>query len=106
MLFTHLDQIPSKELIPGFNGKVIHSETMTTVYWEIEEGAELPEHSHSNEQIAHVMEGSFQMTIGGKTKVLEAGELAQIPSNAVHSGKAITKCMIIDVFHPARTDLG
>ncbi len=106
MLFSNLEQIPSKELIPGFHGKIIHSEKMTTVYWDIEEGALLPEHSHPNEQIAHMVQGQFEMTIGGKTKVIGPGELAQIPPNAVHSGKALTKCKIIDVFQPARLDMG
>ena len=46
MPFINLDSIESKELLPGFNAKMIHSEKMTLAYWDIKAGSELPEHSH------------------------------------------------------------
>ena len=32
------------------------------------------------------------------------GEVAVIPSGAVHSGRALTQCRFLDVFHPVRED--
>lgn len=34
----------------------------------------------------------------------EAGSTIAIPRNAVHSGKAISACHMIDVFNPVRED--
>ena len=99
-----VDDIESKELIPGYHAKMIHSERMTTIYWHIDKNAPLPEHSHPHEQIAHIIEGTFELTIEGNTKILEPGMVAVIPSNAKHSGKAISDCRLLDVFAPVRED--
>lgn len=38
------------------------------------------------------------MTLQGETKVLKAGDVAIIPFNEIHSGKALTDCQLLDVF--------
>lgn len=97
-----LTNIETKEFIPGYHGKMIHSETMTLAFWEVEEGAMVPEHSHINEQIMHVLEGEFEFKVGGVVKIYKPGELAIIPPNIPHSGKALTPCKLMDVFSPVR----
>jgi quercetin dioxygenase-like cupin family protein len=104
MQFSDLSEIKERELIPGFHGRVIHTDSMTFVYWLIDKGAPLPEHSHPHEQVAHVFEGQFELTIDGETRTLEPETVAAIPGNAIHSGKAITQCRILDVFSPVRED--
>jgi len=94
----------SREIMPGFHGRFEHSEKASMVYWEIDQGAVLPAHSHAHEQIATVYSGKFELTIDDETKVLEPGMTAIVPSNAIHSGKAITDCEITDVFVPVRED--
>jgi len=54
--------------------------------------------------VANIIEGEFELTIDNETKILKPGDVAVIPSNAVHSGKAITDCRILDVFYPVRED--
>jgi quercetin dioxygenase-like cupin family protein len=51
-----------------------------------------------------VLEGSFELTIQGETQILTAGKAALIPSQAIHSGRALTRCKIIDIFCPIRED--
>lgn len=104
MPFVKIEDSVSKELFAGFHGKFIHSDNMTFAWWDIEAGSELPPHSHPHEQVANVLEGTFEMTIDGQTHLLEPGTMAVIPSNAVHSGKAITACRILDVFQPVREE--
>lgn len=100
----NIDDIPAKEFFPGFEGKLIHTDSMTLAYWDIAEGCDLPEHSHVHEQVVNVLEGSFELTVDGKTHVLNKGAVFPISSNAVHSGKALTFCKILDVFNPVRED--
>ena len=90
--------------IPGFHGKVQHSDTMSFVLWRIDKDAPLPAHRHVHEQVVHMLEGTFELTIGGVTQVCHAGDVAAIPSNVIHSGRAITDCRIIDAFSPVRED--
>ena len=104
MNFFGLDNIKVKEPVPGYKGKFVHSENQTIAIWEIDEGAVLPEHSHPHEQISTVVEGEFELTINGVTKKVDNNSVAVIPSNVPHSGVALTKCKIIDVFYPVREE--
>ena len=102
--FHQLEEVPEKELIPGFHGKMIHLEGVTMAYWRIEAGSILPEHSHIHEQVTNVISGQLEMTIGGETRVCDSSMAVTIPSKVVHSGKALTDCYAIDVFQPVRED--
>jgi quercetin dioxygenase-like cupin family protein len=97
-----LNRLEPREIMPGYRGRLVHGETMTLAYWDVDKDAEVPEHAHVNEQIMHVLEGSFQFTVGGDTQVYEAGELVVIPSQTPHSGRALTACRLMDVFSPVR----
>ncbi len=104
MPFVELAALPTKEIIKGYHGKAIHTGTMSYMYWTVEEGAAIPEHSHLHEQVAHVLKGKFELTVNGETRVLEPGVVAVIPPFAKHGGKAITPCELLDVFNPERED--
>ena len=104
MAFLTPTDLHRKEPMPGFVGRFATGVTMTSVTWTIAAGAELPEHAHPHEQVSHLLEGEFEMTIAGETQRLGAGTVAFVPPNATHSGRAITDCRIIDVFHPVRDD--
>lgn len=97
-----LAAVPSREIMPGYHGKMIHTQHMTLAFWEVEEGARVPEHSHSNEQVMQVLEGVFELTLDGVTNTYHPGELAVIAPYVAHSGRAITACRLLDVFSPVR----
>ena len=96
--------LDARELQPGHHGRFIHSEHTTHVYWDIEAGAELPDHSHPHEQIVNVLEGTYEMVVDGQTHELSAGDVLVIPGGAVHGGGAKTACRILDVFSPVREE--
>lgn len=104
MPLYNLEDINTREIIPGYQARFLHSASMTMAFWEIQSGAEMPEHAHPHEQVSKVLEGEFELTIEGNTHRLRPGLVTVIPSNAAHSGIAITNCRILDVFHPVRED--
>ena len=104
MAFIELKDLQVKAIMDGFNGKFVHGKTMTTSFMEIKEGSILPRHSHLHEQISIISSGKFEITIGEETKIMEAGTIGLIPSNVEHEGRAITDCIILDVFCPVRDD--
>ncbi|MCP4220663.1 MAG: cupin domain-containing protein [bacterium] len=104
MSYIELDKIEAKEIVPGFRARFVHTLNMTFAYWDIDEGAALPDHSHHHEQVATVLEGRFSFNLDGENKEVGPGDVVTIPPNVMHSGKAVTPCRILDVFHPMRPE--
>ena len=100
----NLSEIPSKEIMPGYHGKMVHANSMSWVFWTVEKDAEVPEHQHIHEQIMHVVEGTFEFTLNGETQTYSTGDVVVIPSNIPHAGKALTACKLMDVFSPVREE--
>ena len=88
-----MEELSMDQILLGYTGRLI-------------KGASLPEHNHINEQLMHVIEGEFEFTIDGKKNICSKGSTFLIPSNVPHSGRALSKCIIMDVFCPKREDLG
>ena len=104
MPFVNLDDTKVLEPFPGYKGNFVHAENMSLAFWEVKAGADFPEHTHPHEQVSVVTEGEFELTVDGETQVLKPGNIAVIPSNVPHSGRAITDCRIVDAFQPVRED--
>ena len=83
----NLSEKQAQEILPGFHGKFVHSDSMTLAYWEIEGGSELPTHNHIHEQVLNMISGEFEFTMNGEVQVLRAGDVVVIPSDVPHSGK-------------------
>ena len=83
---------------------VVLSETRRAAGVCIRHGTgQVPAHPH--EQVINMFEGQFEILItGGESRVLGPGEVFVIPGGAEHSGKAVTRCRILDVFQPVRTE--
>jgi quercetin dioxygenase-like cupin family protein len=100
----HLDDIPARQTLPGFSGKMVHGDSSSLVFWDIRKGSMSPEHHHIHEQITYVLEGELEMIIGGEKMLFTAGTVHVIPSNVPHSAIALTDCKIMDSFAPVRDD--
>lgn len=104
MTYIDLNQLSAIEPMPGFKGRSVHSEKMTVVNWRVKAGSRADAHAHHHEQINFVLEGQFELTIGDDSKILEPGITAIVPSDVLHSGVALTDCVLIAIFHPVRED--
>ena len=105
MPFLNINTIEPKKIIPGYTARTIHGDRMTLVYWSVKADHAMPEHHHPHEQFANVLEGEFELTVAGETRRLNPGDVVVIPPDTPHSGRAITDCRLLDVFHPTRDDM-
>ena len=104
MPFVRLSDLDTREPIPGYRVNFVHAESMTLAIWDIDAGAAMPVHHHPHEQISAPVEGCFELTLDGETRVVGPGDVAVIPPDVPHGGRALTACRIIDSFHPVRED--
>lgn len=95
----HLDVI---ERLPGWFGRYFQSENMTVAHYDFRRGASIHEHHHPQEEIYEVIEGELEMTIDGVTQIASPGLIAIVPSNVLHSVKALTDGRVIIVDYPRR----
>jgi len=86
--------------------KVISGERAMLAQIFLDKGAVVPMHSHDNEQISYLLEGTLKFWIGEEKQelILHAGEVLHIPSDVPHQAEALEDCLDVDVFNPPRQD--
>jgi quercetin dioxygenase-like cupin family protein len=100
----NINDLPERELIPGFFGRFIHGEKSTLTLWRIKKGSSFATHQHEHEQTSFIQSGELSMRIGTEDLIFRAGDFHVIPSNVPHSAIALTDVEVIDFFSPARDD--
>jgi quercetin dioxygenase-like cupin family protein len=62
---------------------------MEVVRLIVRSGQEIPQHTTKGEMIVHCLEGRVAFTALGKTQILEAGKLLDLPAGEPHAIKGI-----------------
>ena len=98
------DDIPAEQVNDKFarklawDGKIMIGQTI------VQQGYQVPMHSHDNEQVTWVMSGTWRFQIDGKTVEVGANEMITIPANVEHSAYAVETLVAYDIFTPPRED--
>jgi quercetin dioxygenase-like cupin family protein len=96
---------PWIEIAPGIKRRTIAvGASMYQMRAELTAGSRLPEHSHFQEQIAHVVKGRMKLIVAGVPHELRAGDAFYLASNVPHGVETIEDTTVIDTFSPARED--
>ena len=103
-MITSFEKQKPVEVLEGHVGRFLQSDRMTFVLWDIREGAAIPSHSHENEQVVQILDGEYILTVSGADYYLRSGDFLVIKSGLEHSGRAVTRCRILDTFCPVRDD--
>lgn len=104
MPLIDIDGLREQEPAAGFKARFLHTDNMTLAFWTVAAESNLPLHAHLHEQVVVVLEGEFELTVKDQVYRLSPGKAFTIPSDAPHSGRAVTDCRILDVFYPLRED--
>jgi quercetin dioxygenase-like cupin family protein len=104
--FVTVGDLAPLELIPGLQFRPVTTETVMTNFVTFAPGADAPMHHHVEQQIAIVLSGELRFTVGGETRVMQAGDCVVIPPHVEHGGAAGAQgCRVIDVFTPPRAGI-
>jgi quercetin dioxygenase-like cupin family protein len=97
-----------QEPMPALSGRVLRQfvsgEQMTVARVAFDEGSEMAEHWHANEQFTVLLSGQMEFTVAGEKVAVSAGEVLFLPSNVPHSARSLTDAVLLDVFSPPRAD--
>jgi quercetin dioxygenase-like cupin family protein len=106
MPFVDTRALRSREPLPGWSGRFLHSQSMTFAWYDVTAGASIHEHAHPNEEVWHVIEGELEVTVDGETRVAGPGCVALVPPNVPHAVRARSDARAIVVDHPRRDAVG
>ncbi len=96
----------TKELAPGIVARTFWGEKMLVSIVDLAPEMPLPLHSHPQEQVGTVLEGSVTFTIAGESRALVRGDVFIVPGGVEHSAHTGPEgAKVMDVFSPAREDL-
>jgi quercetin dioxygenase-like cupin family protein len=101
------DDIPKEPLNELLDRRLITGERMMLAHVYMKKGCVVPKHSHENEQITYILEGSLKFWIGvdeAEEVIVRAGEVLHIPSNVPHKALALEDTLDVDIFSPPRQD--
>jgi len=103
--FADVAAIPPQQIWTGILGRAVHGERVTLSLIELDPDTVVPEHSHENEQLGILIEGTLTFRIGDETRELGPGATWRILANVPH---AVTTgalgAVLVEVFSPVRDD--
>lgn len=96
--------IPLEDLNPLLQRQFVVGQEIMLARVLLKKGCIVPEHSHPNEQLTYILEGTLKFWIDSKEIIVNAGETLCIPSNMPHKAEALEDTVDLDIFAPPRAD--
>ena len=103
--FHDILEVKPVEITPGVRIRTLWGNKVMMSLIETDPHTDVPEHTHPHEQAGMVLEGEFDMTIGGERRAMKHGMSYVIPGgvpHALHGGEG--KALVLDIFSPPRED--
>ncbi len=82
----------------GAKAWILQSDTRQLVFFEFQEGMNLPPHNHTYPQWGMVIDGEMELKIDGQPRVCKKGDEYLIPAGAMHCAKFFKKTRVMDFF--------
>ncbi len=101
--FIFAADIPWQDAGGGAERQVLgYNDNLMMVKVKFEKGDVGAMHSHPHSQVTYVASGKFEFTIGGVTKIVEAGDALYKQPNIEHGCVCLEDGILIDCFNPMR----
>lgn len=93
------------EICPGIRRRTqVHGRTMYQMVAHLSAGSRMPEHSHAQEQIVHILSGRMKLIVEGVAHELQTGDSFYLAGNVPHGVETIEDTRVLDTFSPPRED--
>lgn len=107
-------ELPADRPMALLERRRIMGQQMTVARIVLEQGCDVPMHSHESEQISIILSGRLRFGIGGlggaggerREVVVSAGEVLHLPANVPHTAFAEVETIVLDLFSPPATSTG
>jgi quercetin dioxygenase-like cupin family protein len=94
-----------KEILPGIKIKtLVYGDKSLLSEFRMEQGSQLPWHTHPQEQTGYLVSGRIRLSIGEETFDVEPGDSWNVPGNLQHRAEILADTLAIEVFSPVRED--
>jgi quercetin dioxygenase-like cupin family protein len=105
---TSWDAIPAEAMNELLTRQYVHGTQAMLARIVLKKGCVVPKHSHANEQISYIAEGSLRFLLGDEgaeiEKIVRAGEVLVMQGGVPHSAEALEDTVNFDLFAPPRQD--
>jgi quercetin dioxygenase-like cupin family protein len=84
--------LPKEQLRPDLGRRLISTERLMLAHVYLEKGCVVPKHSHENEQLTYILEGTLRFWLGDDEAEMvdvHAGEALHIPPDVPHRAEAL-----------------
>jgi quercetin dioxygenase-like cupin family protein len=98
------DDVEHEELSTLISRRLITGDQLMIAHVYLKRGAIVPEHSHHNEQLTYILEGTLRFFLGDEVVDVGAGEVLTIPPHVRHRAEALEDTLDVDIFTPPRED--
>ena len=98
------DRMKTEEVTELYRRQVAIGESITVARVEVKEGAVTNAHSHENEEVILVLEGSWRFQLPSGAVTLGANQMLCIPRGVEHSSEALADTVALDICAPTRPD--
>jgi len=71
---------------------------------ELDAGSRMPEHTHSQEQLVHILSGRMKLIVEGVPHELKPGDSYYLASNIPHGVETLEQTRVLDTFSPPRDE--
>ena len=98
LLPAEITSLPKVEIpVAGITGYCLSNQEKQIVFFEIEEGVSVPDHSHCA-QSGTVVSGEMTLDVEGQTNLYQPGDVYHIPQGARHRASFSKRTFVIDLF--------
>lgn len=104
--FQELGNMTLDQIAPGIRRFIFTLNKVMSIYFEIDPGVVVGQHSHPHEQMGMLIKGKMKWRMQGKETILQAPALYRIPSQEPHEAQILGEepAIVLDIFSPIRED--